>query len=130
MAELHSWCEPIDDIEAMVRAAGDYVQASDDLRPRVLETARIQSGEQRAQRRIRRMAILFVLLAMFTPSSRDPVEAAGDHPWNTLSVASSESAFSQTAAAVDRGGGDFGWGLVEAFTELRHQQAAALRTGR
>ena len=30
--------EPAGRIEAMVQAAGDYVRASDDLRPRVLET--------------------------------------------------------------------------------------------
>ena len=48
--------EPLSDIEAMVRSAANYVQVSNDLRPRVLEAAREKSGERRARRFIRQAA--------------------------------------------------------------------------
>jgi hypothetical protein len=51
----------LDDIEALVRAAGGYVQASSDLRPRVLEQARQQRDDRRWQSRCRRLAAVIML---------------------------------------------------------------------
>ena len=128
MNESHNWDEPIDEVEAMVRAAGDYVQASDDLRPRVLESARTQRGEQRAQRCIQRMAVYFVLLTVFSTSGRHSLETAGTRQQSMLAAVDSDSIFSRAETTVTRGDGDYGWGMVEAFSELRRRQAEVLRS--
>ena len=60
------------DVEAMIRAAGEYVRASDDLRPRVLEAARLQYRERRARRWIRHAAVLVLLWRLpRPPAGRD-----------------------------------------------------------
>lgn len=127
MIESRDWYDPTSEVEAMVRAAGDYVQASEDLRPRVLETARAQSGEQRAQRCIRQVALFVVLLAIFTPSGRHRLETGDAPQQRSLAAADSESMFSRAETIVARSGGDLGWGMVEAFTELRRRQAEVFR---
>jgi hypothetical protein len=114
--------EPSDKVEAMVRAAGGYVGASDDLRPRVLETARVQCSERRAQRCIRQAAVFVVLSAVLTMSSGRGLDSASDAP-RFASLVNAESIFLR----AESGGGDCGWGMVDAFTELRLQQAKALR---
>ena len=135
MIESRDWNEsfneegPLNEVEAMVRAAGDYVQASDDLRPRVLETARTQCGEQRAQRCIQRIAVCFVLLAVFTTSGHHSVETAETHQQGILAAADSDGIFLRAEATVIQGG-DCGWGMVEAFSELRRRQAEVLRPAR
>jgi hypothetical protein len=122
MTETRDWNErgnePSDEIEAMVRDAGGYVAASEDLRPRVLETARAQSGERRAQRCIRQAAVFVVLSAILTMSSG----GFDSGPQRFLPLADAESIFLRAES-----GGDCGWGMVEAFTEIRHQQAKVLR---
>src|SRR5262245_58913900 len=69
VADWHTWStDPNDpgssEIESLIRAAGGYVGASDDLRPRVLEAARLQRHERRAQRWLRRSAVAVLLIAM------------------------------------------------------------------
>ena len=68
MDNIPNWHDTAGEVEAMLLAAGDYVRASDDLRPRVLEAARLQRRELRARRMIRRAAVAVVLLAAFTAS--------------------------------------------------------------
>jgi hypothetical protein len=119
--------EPLRDVEAIVRAAGHYVRASDDLRPRVLEAARAQCGEQRAQRCIRHLAVFCLLLAMFTsfwPSrlNLDQPRAGG----MLIAAGFNRLLIPPEAAEVRHGDGD--WRLIEAFTELRRQQAQVLRS--
>ncbi len=122
MTDTRDWRDPSDEpweeVEAMVRAAGQYVAASDDLRPRVLETARTECGEQRAQRIIRQAAIAVVLTAMLTLSGDRGLDSVGA----SRQLADSQSIFSRAASS-----GDAGWGMVDAFRELRHEQAKALR---
>ena len=50
MGDIPNWHESAREVEAMLLAAGGYVRASDDLRPRVLEGARLQRRELRARR--------------------------------------------------------------------------------
>jgi hypothetical protein len=124
VTELIDWDEPMSEVEAMVRAADQYVQVSRDLRPRVLETARTECGERRAQRSIRHLAIVVVLLTVFaTPSGRG-LEGAR-YP-GILAAVDSDQIFSQAESKVARGG-DISWAMVEAFTDLRRQQADVLR---
>ena len=50
-----------DDVEALVRAAGQYVRPSEELRPRLLETARAESRERQAQWRFWQLALAVAL---------------------------------------------------------------------
>jgi hypothetical protein len=114
----------MDDVEAVVRAAGGFVRASEDLRPRVLETARIQRGERHARRGIRQMTFVVVLLALFTTASRNQWDARQNGGYRSLFAAR----FGGTSAeilALERK--DPSWGIVEAFTDLRQRHAEALR---
>jgi hypothetical protein len=118
--------DPLREVEAMVRAAGHYVRASDDLRPRVLEAARTQHGEQRAQRFIRRVAVFCVLLAAFTSLGPSRLTVDKSRPSELLAAAGFDRLWmSPEAAGVRRGDGD--WRMIDAFTELRRQQARVLR---
>jgi hypothetical protein len=110
----------------MLRAAGGYVQASEDLRPRVLEAARAQRGEQRVLRLIRRTAVCVALAALSGGSAGQLLAVAGVGRQLALSSVSSQAIHSR-AERYAGSGEDLGWGLVKAFTELRHRQSAALR---
>jgi hypothetical protein len=126
MSDFRDWDESTYQIESMVRAAGDYVQVSRDLRPRVLETARTESGERRAQRSIRQMAIFFTLFAVFVaPQGQGMGSACGTCP-AILAAVDSDHIFAAAEDKVARGG-DLSWAMVEAFTDLRRQQADVLR---
>ena len=113
-----------DELTRLIRGAGDYVQPSSDLRPRVLEDARTQRGERYARRYIRQLAVAVFLLAVFTSSNRSQVELAsadgrpflGGHGEMVL----------QRVEEASRNG-NVGWGTVEAFTESRRRQADFLR---
>lgn len=114
--------QPQDEIEALVRLAGSYVQPSDDLRPRVLEAARISANEKRAQRRIVRLAAVFLLATISVAS------LAGGRSSDASSYAAplwhgSLSAPTPSASENNRSG----WEMVDSFTELRRQQARLLR---
>jgi hypothetical protein len=130
VAEFFDELEPLDEmqseIEAAVRAAGGYVKASDDLRPRVLENARMERREFRAQRVIRQIALCVVVLAMTTSDWHSPPGGAiaGRH-WALL-AASSDGLF-RPAQTSSVSGGDVAWQLVESMTELRRRQAAAFQ---
>ena len=54
--------EQFNEIEAIVRSAGDYVRVSNELRPRVLEMARLSNGERRVRRCIRGIGLVAALL--------------------------------------------------------------------
>jgi hypothetical protein len=114
--------QPLDDIEALVRLASDYVQPSDDLRPRVLEAARAATQEKRAQRRIARVAAVFLLAALSVASisGRRSTDAAGYAAsfWKGPLYAPV-----QTASENNRSG----WEMVDSYTELRRHQARLLR---
>lgn len=118
MTDLRSRHEPIDDIEALIRSAKDYVHASDDLRPRILEAARSQRGEQRALGYLRQAAIVLAILGLLTLARRGTTDHAEPA---LLAAVSAEDLLS--AAAEDRN-----WGLVDSFTELRQRQAELFGT--
>jgi hypothetical protein len=124
VAESHEWNDTLD-VEALVRAAGGYVRASDDLRPRVLEAARLQCRERRAQRWIRHVAAMIVLLGFATASGQQEWQDRGG-PLRIVAAAGFDEFFSPTAAASKRSG-DGDWRMFEAFSELRRQQAQVLR---
>ncbi len=126
MTKSQHWDEPFDDVEAMVRAAGQYVGVSDDLRPRVLEAARLCCGEQRAQRCIRQVAVFVLLLAFFTAMGREELDDRQPRLSGLLVAAGFDELFSPVASRTTRSG-DGDWRMIDAFTELRRQQAQVLR---
>jgi len=117
--------EPVDDIEALVRAAGEYVQASEDLRPRTLETARALRAEKRARQWVH-LAAAVILLVGLRASVDDRVElAAARRPFPAI-AADPNRVRAEAETGEDRGS-SLTWGLVETFTELRRQQSQVLR---
>jgi hypothetical protein len=114
------------DVEAMIRAAGSYVRASDDLRPRVLEAARLQHRERRARRWIRQAAIIVLLLAFASIVGRRELEVEKAGPFGIVATAGFDEFFAPTASVTKRSG-DGDWRMLDAFTALRRQQARVLR---
>lgn len=109
-----------EDVELLIRAAGRYVVPSEDMRPRVLEAARVESDERKARRRVWHMAIAIgVLGAMFiVANDRTSVLPIFSHGM----LANSDLHPAEEGAA--------GWGIVDAFTDLRRRQAALLSLDR
>jgi hypothetical protein len=126
VTESQVWDESIEDVEAMVRAAGHYVRTSDDLRPRVLEAARLQCGEQRAQRCLRRLAAFVVLVALFTAADRHGIDEQRSSFNNMLIEAGFEELDAPAPPDTIRVG-DGDWRIIDAFTKLRRQQARLFR---
>ena len=123
MIDIQENYEPLNEVEALVRSAGDYVRASGDLRPRVLETARAERSERRAQRRIWQVAILVVLLGMFTTTVRQGQGIFGIER-SRAATGAGQLLFSSEALT---GSGESNWEMVDSFTELRRRQAELLR---
>jgi hypothetical protein len=115
--------ESMSDVETLVRSAQHYVHVSRDLRPRVLETARALRAEERASRQIWQAAILVVLLGMLTMSARPRSESLLIAPPTATADSHDYSSPPGTSARY----GDFNWGTVESFMEMRRRQAELLR---
>jgi hypothetical protein len=126
LAESRRWDDSIDDVEALVRSARHYVRASDDLRPRVLEMAGAQCREQLAQRCIRRVAVVTVLLAAFMTAGRHDLFGTSSSGRSALFSAELENSLTRVIMPAT-GDGHSSWSEVEAFTDLRQCQAEALR---
>ena len=123
MTDATSWDESVNDVEAMIRAAGGYVGASDDLRPRVLEAAQQQTGERSMRRRLRSVALVVVFLAVVSTEFRQHLEkrSAFDGPLGAVQM---DVMNSMTPATAREGDGD--WRMIDAFTRLKQQQARLL----
>ena len=72
------YCEPLSEIEVMVRSAANYVQVSKDLRPRVLDAARLTSGERRVRRFIHQAALMAALLTWCVTTSVNRLDMRDD----------------------------------------------------
>jgi hypothetical protein len=106
-----------DDVEALVRAAGSFVCPSEELRPRVLETARAESRERWAQQRIWPVALVVGLLGAISTATGGRRDVAVHFSASVLEV---QAEVRQTE------GGAAGWSMVDSFTDLRRRQAALL----
>lgn len=112
-------CDRFAEIESLVASAGQYVQPSDDLRPRTLEAARTARAEQRGQQWVRHAAIAAAVVGLAI-SLRGTTE--------TKPQLNDSDAMYRQATLRASGVGGLGWGLVQAFTELREEQAEKLRS--
>jgi hypothetical protein len=117
----NSW----EDIELLVRRAGGYVRPSEDLRPRVLEAARLQRIEQQSQSCLRQVAVFIALLTFFTTIYR-PEKGLTSVATIEQSVPYDRESGEMPLAASPRAG-DGDWRMIDAFTKLRRQQAQLLR---
>lgn len=124
MFETHDFNDPVQEVEALIRAAGDYVQPTDDLRPRVLEVVRSFRIERLIQRRIWQAAILFIALNLLGTSTLQQVELADITP---RSIARDRDAAAEGSVYHDGESWDEHWDTVESFRELRRRQAYLLR---
>lgn len=112
-------------VEALVRAAGRYVRASDDLRPRTLEAARHATSWRRWNRSLGSLAVAAVLLAIcnvpgrFIPAAREttPATATVMQEFELRQQAAKGMGFSFNPS----------WAWVEAFFALRDQQAEMIK---
>jgi len=111
--------DPIAEVEALIRAAGNYVQPSDDLRPRVMEAVRAERVERTVRWRICQAAVLFFVLNLLATSTLHNVEIADGA---SLPVQRADGS-SETLSTVE----EESWDTVEAFRELRRRQAYLLR---
>lgn len=111
--------DPIAEVEALIRAAGNYVQPSDDLRPRVMEAVRAERVERTVRWRICQAAVLFFVLNLLATSTLHNVEIADGA---SLPVQRADGS-SETLSTVE----EESWDTVESFRELRRRQAYLLR---
>ena len=106
------------DVEALVHAAQEYVNASDDLRPRVLEAAKTVRNERRGKRWVRHAAIAAAIVSMAVSVSSSTS--------GRLEIVGVDAVYQQAALNGSRSGG-LGWGLVQTFSDLRERQSEKLR---
>jgi hypothetical protein len=117
-APIDGSCPSDSAIESFIRAAGDFIEPTDDLRPRTLERARRRCQQQRIERRAGGMAVAALLLAMSLPSRIDHsgrFESAYELHRHTFQQA--------IEGKPSEAGTDASWGLVDTFTEWRRHQA-------
>ena len=120
MIESHDPYDSVQEIEALIRAAGDYVQPSEELRPRVMEAVRSQRVERTVQWRICQAAVLFLALNFLGASTLRNVELADGSPPPVQRAHPGP-----TVGSGDQNHQD--WDTVDAFRELRRRQAYLLR---
>jgi|GEM_PF-1339488 len=112
-----SACSPL---ESLVRAAGGYVQPTEDLRPRALEAAHAACRKHQASRRLGGLALM-VLLAAVTGL---PNFLLSIYPG--LATAGSAELHHRAAQRVAEKDVETHWALYEAFYDLRREHAALL----
>ena len=113
------------EIEEMVRAAGGYLDVSDDLRPRTLEEARHERRDSSTGAWIAILAAIFLFAAVYTSQSLGGFSLAS--PFDT-SVSANAHQLMRTAAQRRTGHvyAHTSWTLVDSFSELRQRQASLL----
>jgi hypothetical protein len=126
VTDSYHWDESLDEVEALIKSAGRYVGASEDLRPRVLEAARLQCGERRAQTCLRHLAVFVALLALFTAEFRAELDD-GRSGFNRRVVHVAFEKLNPSGPTATTRSGDGDWRIIDAFTKLRRQQAQLLR---
>lgn len=114
-----SWAE----VEALVRAAGQYVVPSDNLRPRVLEAAREKRNDQRGRRKILQCVAAILLCGALSLPLAERMEVWRDH---TKSPSANDLELRAIQLSSRSNDGPH-WGLLEAFNQLRESQATRLQ---
>lgn len=113
-------------VELLIRAAGNYVVPSDNLRPRTLEAARESAADRAGFYRLARLFLILLFCSALSVPALDRLST-----WHDKSVSPSSSEIQDQASriATEKGVGPH-WGLYEAFKRLRNRQADSLSTHR
>jgi hypothetical protein len=114
--------ESFDSLESIVRAAGGYVQPTDDLRPRTIEAARESCSRRRWNFRLGAVAMVVIALAISDLPSRIMASQAGQLD-NPSQVIRGYDLHEQASLRMAHTGFDSSWAVYEAFAELRKKQA-------
>ena len=112
------------DIEEMVRAAGGYLEVSDDLRPRTLEEARDDSRETSTRSWIGVLAVVVVFLATYADRFRGRLSSTS--PFKAVVSANCDQLHAAAGQKAAQANVDPSWSLVDAFSELRQRQASLI----
>ncbi len=109
-------------IESLIKSAGSYVVPSDNLRPRTLEAAREAAADRVGFFRLARLFLVLLFCSAVSFPALDRLSA-----WHERSVSPSAAEIQDQAAqlSTQKGIGPH-WGLYEAFTRLRADQATNL----
>jgi hypothetical protein len=109
-------------IEHTIRAAGNFIRPSDDLRPRIIEAAKERCRQQRARRRVAVAVAACVMVALSVVPALERLVTR-----SKLNATPSSTELQQQAIhhAAETGVGP-NWGLTEAFKQLRKTQAKKL----
>lgn len=109
-------------LESIVRAAGGYIQPTDDLRPRTLEAAREACSRRRWNFRLGAVAVAVILVAICDLPSRIASSRAGQAE-KPSQVIRDYDLHRQASLRMANAGFDSSWSVYEAFADLRKKQA-------
>ncbi len=109
-------------IEELIRAAGNFVVPSENLRPRTLEAAREAAADRMGFYRLARLFLVLLFCSALSIPALDQLTA-----WHDKSVSPSVAEIQDQANRIstEKGVGPH-WGLYEAFSRLRSNQAENL----
>ena len=105
-------------LEATVQSAGAYVVPSDNLRPHTLEAARDYNADRRGTYGLAKIALAMAILGCVSLPFIDRLASWRDKVTSPTSMQMLEIARKKNVG-ID-------WGLFEAFSELRQNQASRI----
>ena len=121
MIEHAATYEEFRDVEEMVRAAGDYLEVTEDLRPQTVERARNESRKTSTRSQITVVAVIVVFLGISTGVLRGRLSSTP--PLLAGAGAGGDQLYAAALSEAARANVDPTWSLVDAFRELRQRQA-------
>ena len=119
MAEDGATKANLGEIEEMVRAAGAYVEVSEDLRPRTLEEATFRGRESSNRSWIALLAVVVFFFAFC-------VGQLASKPLEGLISSGGDQLYSAADKKTTQANKDPSWNLADAFTELRQRQLSLI----
>ena len=120
--------DAFDELEALLRSAESYVRPSEDLRSRIIETARIECRERRVVGIMRTIAVGLVSLGLLTSAMRHGIAENSTRPAGA--VAASVLGRGSVVPDDQQQRRDSTWDAVDELSELRIRQAEILRLAR
>jgi hypothetical protein len=126
VTELSAFDEPLVELESLLRMAGNYVQPSEDLRPRILEASRCYQQERKVRHRIGWGVVCIILLSVAL--TWDRYGRLGDLVGESEELAAADVEALLVPDEAEPRGDAFGWYAVESFTALRRRHAEQLRS--